>query len=93
MFDLLPEKPAIETNSVTVLQLVDGASDAAFAIDDHHRVVVWNNAAEQLLGYSAGEVIGQRCGEILQSVLPGGEPHGTEKTLIDSEPGMEPLKL
>lgn len=74
MSDSLPEKPAIETNSVTVLQLVDGASDAAFAIDDHHQVVVWNKAAEQLLGYSAGEVIGQRCGEILQSVLPGGEP-------------------
>jgi len=74
MSDSLPENPAIATNSVTVLQLVDGSSDAAFAIDDHHQVVVWNNAAEQLLGYSAGEVIGQRCGEILQSVLPGGEP-------------------
>jgi len=74
MSDSLPEKPAAETNSVTVLQLVDGASDAAFAIDDHHQVVAWNSAAEQLLGYPSSEVIGQRCGEILQSVLPGGEP-------------------
>jgi len=74
MSDSLPENPAIATNSVSVLQLVDGASDAAFAIDDHHQVVAWNSAAEQLLGYPSSEVIGQRCGEILQSVLPGGEP-------------------
>ena len=74
MSDSLPEKPAPETGTITVSQLVGGASDAAFAIDDRHQVIAWNSAAEQLLGYAPDEVIGRRCGEILRSVLPGGEP-------------------
>ena len=74
MSDLLHEKPALETDTITVSQLVEGASDASFAIDDRHQVVAWNRGAEQLLGYAPDEVIGQRCEEVLQSVLPGGEP-------------------
>ena len=74
MSDSLPEKPAHETGAISVSQMVDGASDAAFAIDDRHHVVAWNRSAEQLLGYDSDEAIGRRCGEILQSVLPGGEP-------------------
>jgi PAS domain S-box-containing protein len=76
MFDSMPESPAQETGSTTVAvpNLVEFASDAAFAIDDRHRVAAWNRGAEQLLGYAPDEVIGRRCAEVLQSVLPGGEP-------------------
>ena len=74
MFDSLPEKTEPETGSATVPHLVEFASDAAFAIDDRHRVTAWNRRAEQLLGYAPDEVIGRRCAEVLQSVLPGGEP-------------------
>jgi DNA-binding SARP family transcriptional activator len=37
-------------------------------------VVAWNRGAEQLLGYASREVVGRRCAEVLQAVLPGGEP-------------------
>jgi PAS domain S-box-containing protein len=74
MPDSQPEEPALETDTITVLQLVEGASGASFAIDDHHQVVAWNSNAEQLLGYAPDEVIGRRCEEVLQAVLPGGEP-------------------
>ena len=74
MVDSIPGKPALEMGITTVSQLVECASDAAFAIDDRHQVVAWNRGAEQLLGYTPDEVIGQRCAEVLQSVLPGGEP-------------------
>ena len=74
MSDSRPEKPVPEVGAITVPQLVEGSSDAAFAIDDRHQVVAWNRSAEQLLGYALDEVIGRRCGDILQSVLPGGEP-------------------
>jgi two-component SAPR family response regulator len=50
------------------------ASDAAFAINSRGRVVAWNSRAEQLLGYPEQEVMGRACGDILQAVLPGGEP-------------------
>jgi len=57
-----------------VPDVVDLASDAAFAINGHCQVVAWNRRAEQLLGHTEGEVVGQHCGSILQAVLPGGEP-------------------
>lgn len=74
MSDLLPEKLARGKDTISVSQLLEGASDAAFAIDDHHHVIAWNQSAEKLLGYTPDEVIGRRCAEVLQSVLPGGEP-------------------
>lgn len=74
MSELLPEKLAHKKDTVNVSQLVEGTSEAAFAVDDHHHVIAWNQSAENLLGYTADEVIGRRCAEVLQSVLPGGEP-------------------
>ena len=37
------------------------AADGAFVIDGEGRIVLWNRAAEKLLGYSAREVIGRPC--------------------------------
>ena len=59
---------------VRIRDLVNFASDAAFAVDDRRQVVAWNHRAEHLLGYAPREVIGRRCVEVLQAVLPGGEP-------------------
>ncbi len=39
--------------------------DAAFALDGEDRIVLWNGAAEDLLGYSAREAIGRRCCDLL----------------------------
>lgn len=54
--------------------LVNFASDAAFAIDRDRGIVAWNKRAQELLGYSRDEVIGERCSDSLQAVLAGGEP-------------------
>lgn len=54
--------------------LVNFASDAAFAIDRDREIVAWNTRAQELLGYSRDEVIGERCADSLQAVLAGGEP-------------------
>lgn len=54
--------------------LIEFASDAAFAIDTDSRVVAWNNHAQRLLGYTPSEAIGRPCCEVLQATLPGGEP-------------------
>jgi len=54
--------------------LVEFASDAALAIDVDDRVVAWNVGAQQMLGYNSSETIGQRCCNVLQATLPGGEP-------------------
>lgn len=74
MVDPKSERPAPESGPASIANLVEGASDPAFAIDDRHQVVAWNGAAERLLGYAPDEVIGKRCAEVLQSMLPGGDP-------------------
>ena len=68
-----PRGPTPATGMPSVSEMIEFASDAAFAIDDRHQVAAWNRGAEQLLGYAPIEVIGRRCAEVLQSVLPGGE--------------------
>ena len=46
-------------------QLVHSTADAAFATADEDRIVMWNEAAEELLGYKATEVVGRPCHEVL----------------------------
>lgn len=74
MFERARARPAFLLDATSVAQFVEGASDAAFAIDDRHAVVAWNRAAVQLLGYAPGEAIGRDCADVLKAVLPGGEP-------------------
>ncbi len=71
---VLSRKIASESGLPAVSELVEFASDAAIAIDDRHQVAAWNRHAEQLLGYAPDEVIGRCCADVLQAVLPGGEP-------------------
>lgn len=54
--------------------LVEFASDAAFAVDTESRIVAWNEQAQKLLGYTASETIGKYCCDVLQATMPGGEP-------------------
>ena len=74
MTDSRHDAPAVTDETDFVTNLVHCASDAALAIDARQRVAAWNHGAEQLLGYAAEEVLGRRCADVLQAVLPGGEP-------------------
>jgi len=47
------------------LDIVSSTADAAFATDESGRIVIWNKAAERLLGYAAEEVLGKPCHDIL----------------------------
>ena len=39
--------------------------DTAFAVDKRGEIVLWNAAAEESLGYSASEALGQKCWKLL----------------------------
>ncbi|MDP7569245.1 MAG: BTAD domain-containing putative transcriptional regulator [Arenicellales bacterium] len=58
----------------TASELTEFSSDAALAIDSESRVVAWNHKAEQLFGYSATEVVGKHCGDVLRTALHQGAP-------------------
>ena len=59
---------------IDVHNMVDHASDAAFAINEELKITAWNHGAQQLLGYALSEVIDRRCSEVIRAVLPDGEP-------------------
>jgi len=50
---------------VDPLEIVSSTGDAAFATDEHERIVIWNKAAEKLFGFKAESVLGKRCWEVL----------------------------
>lgn len=47
------------------LDIVGSTAEAAFATDESGRIVLWNNAAQSLLGYDAARVLGKSCHDIV----------------------------
>jgi len=54
--------------------MLERAADGAMFVNEDGRIVGWNKAAEQLLGFSAQEVIGRPCRDVLCGETPGGHP-------------------
>ena len=49
-----------------LLEQLTHTAEGLFAVDAQQRIIVWNKAAEALLGYTAEEVYGKSCCEIIQ---------------------------
>lgn len=54
-----------EEEMLAALEILALADDPMFVIDDRHRIVFWNRAIQQLLGYTHDEVAGRSCGSVL----------------------------
>ncbi len=48
-----------------LFQMLTNTADGAFVIDEDQYIVFWNEAAQEILGYTSDEVIGRPCYEIL----------------------------
>lgn len=48
-----------------LLEVLCHTADGAYVIDDQHRIILWNEAAEAILGYTAEEVKGRLCYEVI----------------------------
>ncbi len=59
-----PGKPP--PNVADMLEQLAHTGDGVFAVDRQHRIILWNRAAESLLGYSAQEVLGKPCEDVIQ---------------------------
>jgi|GEM_PF-1707269 len=59
------QRKAIEENILFHSQMLNAVGQAVIASDLHNRIVYWNYAAEELLGWSADEVMGSDLGVIL----------------------------
>jgi PAS domain S-box-containing protein len=49
-----------------MIEALKSAADGAFVVEDDLRIHIWNEAAEEILGFGNSEVVGQLCYEILQ---------------------------
>ncbi|MDP6402425.1 MAG: LuxR C-terminal-related transcriptional regulator [SAR202 cluster bacterium] len=57
------QKDRDQTNGI--LQLMGNTDNGVYAVDGERRLVLWNQAAEEILGYPASEVLGKPCYEVL----------------------------
>jgi PAS domain S-box-containing protein len=46
---------------IELFNLLEGTSDAAFAVTDQGEICSWNKAAEKLFGYTAEEALNKTC--------------------------------
>jgi PAS domain S-box-containing protein len=67
---------------IELFNLLEGTSDAAFAVNDQGEICSWNKAAEKLFGYTAEEAINKTCGSVLQGVGPLGNEMCAENCSI-----------
>lgn len=49
-----------------LFQILAHTADGAFVIDEDHTIIYWNEAAQEILGYTSDEVVGQSCYDILR---------------------------
>ena len=52
--------------------LLSRTADGAYIVDERQRIVAWNAAAVDLLGFTAQEVMGQPCHQIIGGRADGG---------------------
>lgn len=58
----------------SVMTMLSRTADGAMLVDEGGRVILWNKAAERLLGFRAQDVIGRPCREVLCGETLGGQP-------------------
>lgn len=52
-------------DDMTLLIAPESLAFGTFVVDESHRIVAWNTAAERALGYSAAAALGRTCEEML----------------------------
>lgn len=48
-----------------LLDVLANSADGVFAVAPDDRIILWNEAAERLLGFARTEVLGRPCGEVI----------------------------
>lgn len=85
-------KTGIGESVAELLDVLGRTTDAMLAIDGAFRIIAWNDAATELLGYTADEALGRPCQEILcwtdrcgdvvcDGFCPAAEPGGPDEVI------------
>lgn len=55
----------------SIFETLSTARIGAYAVNVEQRILFWNRSAQQILGYSADQVLGRRCSEVLVGLAAG----------------------
>ncbi len=67
-------KDKVYSLETEMLALISKTTDGMFANDDSGCILIWNRAAEDILGYSAKDVLGKACYDIVSGREFSGTP-------------------
>ena len=81
MFTDISERKESEATLAFQAHLLANVHDAICALDESLRVVYWNEAAEQLFGWTPEEALGRESRELLRAAVPGSS-HEDPLTLL-----------
>ncbi len=62
-------------DSILIVDLAE-AAESTFAVDPRRRIVYWSPTSQELLGFSAEDVMGRRCCDVLRACGGGGSGSG-----------------
>lgn len=57
-----------------ILESICQTAEGVMAVDAENRIIAWNHSAEQLLGFTAEEVLCQKCDAVLKGMDGNGNP-------------------
>jgi PAS domain S-box-containing protein len=78
-----------------LVNAVSRAADGGFITDADGRIILWNGAAEAILGYARADVLGRRCGEVFRGdELNGDTPrrhcaNGSDGRRVEPTPAFD----
>lgn len=55
----------LQTSQKHLRAILDTATSAILSVDENHRIVLFNNAAEKIFGYSRKEILGEDVGRLI----------------------------
>ena len=58
----------MEMETIQLLENISKTADGVFAVDESQRIVHWNAGAEKILGYSAEDMVGRFCFDVMKGV-------------------------
>ena len=82
MFTDIDERKRQEAALALQAHLLENVHDAICALDDAYRVTYWNEAAEELFGWTREEALGRPSTDLLKASIPGSSREDALQALL-----------
>src|SRR5512142_3469804 len=67
------------------VRLLANSAEAMTATDEHFMITYWNQAAEDLFGWTAAEAVGRPCADVLAAEVPGSTREAAISRMLEED--------